>query len=305
MRYAAEYFATARERERIRRRRAAGKPAPWTTNLVFRDWRFCNVRREDDVTTAWFREHVRSRARGAQVVFATVAFRWFNLIATGEKLRDLLVGAWDGEEARRRLLASEGEEQGQLFTGAYRVAAPHARSQVITGAYVIKTPDGMTKMDGVLWCVEEARWRLPTLLADRSFGSSLAGAWESLTTLPYVGGFMAYEVVSDLRWTDVLGGAQDILTWANAGPGCRRGLGWVVAGDPEHFGQGVAARAEMLEVMRELLAMSQRDVYWPSRWQPWEMREVEHWSCEFDKYNRARRGERLKRRFKFGEGGAA
>ena len=44
--------------------------------------------------------------------------------------------------------------------------------------------------------------------------------------LPYAGfsGFMAYEVVTDLRHTKYLKNADDINTWANAGPGAVRGL---------------------------------------------------------------------------------
>jgi len=29
----------------------------------------------------------------------------------------------------------------------------------------------------------------------------------------------------------------------------------------------------------------------------WEMREVEHWLCEYDKYRRAASGKRMKRKF--------
>ena len=46
-----EFFATAREGERIRYRRMAGEPYPWTTDPVLREWRFCNVHREHDRTT--------------------------------------------------------------------------------------------------------------------------------------------------------------------------------------------------------------------------------------------------------------
>ena len=53
----------------------------------------------------------------------------------------------------------------------------------------------------------------------------------------------------------------------------------------------------MRDLMQELLTMSQHEDYWPQDWMPWEMREVEHWSCEFAKYENGRGGERLKRRY--------
>jgi len=71
MNNAIEYFRLAREREAIRRRRAAGEPWPWSADAIFREWRFCNVHREHDKTTVWFREHVRSKIDGWRVVEAT------------------------------------------------------------------------------------------------------------------------------------------------------------------------------------------------------------------------------------------
>jgi 5-hmdU DNA kinase, helical domain len=41
------------ERERIRCRRAAGEPPPWTADPILREWSFTNVRREDDRVTRW------------------------------------------------------------------------------------------------------------------------------------------------------------------------------------------------------------------------------------------------------------
>jgi hypothetical protein len=100
-----------------------------------------------------------------------------------------------------------------------------------------------------------------------------------------MGPFMAYEVVTDLRHTAILENAPDIHTWANAGPGARRGLNRVFGKD---YGR------DDVVGMRELLKLSR--YMWPSQiegvMQPrWEMREVEHSLCEFDKYERARLGQ--------------
>jgi hypothetical protein len=114
-----------------------------------------------------------------------------------------------------------------------------------------------------------------------------------------MGNFTSSEVVTDLRWTPVLRDAYDINTWACPGPGCARGLGWVVNGDPQTYHYTLKRDQEaMLSTMQELPARSRdNENYWPAHYQPWEMREVEHWLCEFDKYNRGLAGEKLKRRF--------
>lgn len=275
MKLVSEFFATARERYHIKQRRESGLPPPWTEDQIFATWRFCNVHREDDKTTRWFRDHVRSKVSGQKAIDATVIFRWFNRIETGEVLADLLLGEWDTEEARRRL---DGVKP------------------IVTGAYIIKGMDGYSKLDGVLQCIDVA---LPMLREMAPYFTSLQSAWTEMKTIPYLGPFMAYEAVSDLRWTDVLAHAPDIDLWANAGPGCTRGLSRVVFGEKGHLHRGSTTdQRQMNSIMLELLDMSRDDRFWPTTWKAWEMREVEHWACEFDKYRRALDGSPLKRRFR-------
>jgi hypothetical protein len=272
---AAHFFETARERYRIRLRRMAGDPAPWTTDPVFRDWRFCNVHREHDRTTEWFRDEVRSHLDGLAVVEATVNFRYFNLISTGERVKDLLLNGWDEWEARKRL------------TGVH---------PLVTGAYQIKTVTGLDKLEGALKSIELARPILRRM--HPRWGKSLRGAWRDLQEVPYLGPFTAYEVVSDLRWTPVLREATDVLTWACAGPGATKGLGLVARGDEWAYNKNSDVdQLAMRDIMQRLLAMSRQEDCWPQAWTPWEMREVEHWACEYAKYEPGRRGEKLKRRF--------
>jgi hypothetical protein len=125
----------------------------------------------------------------------------------------------------------------------------------------------------------------------------LQQAHEWLSRFPYFGPFHSYEIVTDLRHTALLERAPDVMLWANPGPGCRRGMNRVL-GRPKKtpFERGVhwslaAGHGEIQKYMRELLAHSQNPDLWPREWPAWEMREVEHTLCEFDKYERVRLGE--------------
>lgn len=274
-----QFFGTARERYRIKERRERGEPLPWTDDAVFKAWRFCNVHREDDRTTRWFAENIRQplneTGNKLKIVQATMIFRWFNRIETGEKILDLMLGEWNSTEARRRLKDV---------------------SPVVTGAYIIKGPDGFSKLDGVLFCIDKALPRLAGFTP--TWGQSLEKAWADLLNVYYLGRFMAYEIVSDLRWTSVLNQAEDIMTWANAGPGCARGLGWIQCQNPAYYNPGSSKdQTIMLEKMHELLLLSKEEKFWPQEWPGWEMREVEHWNCEYDKICRAKAGQKLKRRY--------
>jgi hypothetical protein len=112
---------------------------------------------------------------------------------------------------------------------------------------------------------------------------------------PGMGPFLAYEVATDLRHTALLENAPDIMTWANVGPGCCRGLNRLSNREnktprrPKHrWGARIPEAAALVE-MRELLDLSKREYYWPQSWPSWEMREVEHTLCEHDKHQRALR----------------
>lgn len=298
-----EFFAFARERHRIAVKRGRAEPFPWTDDPILREYRFTNVFRELDATTVWFRQNIREPLRDdPRVLLATIAFRWFNKIETGRVLQwgrgpmnTNLFLEWSTVYANRRL-----RDSGPPW---------------ITGAYIIKTPNGMDKLDGVLWCIEQCANDIERLYRDMA-GISLEAAWKFLCQMPYMGPFMAYEVITDLRHTHMLESALDKNTWANPGPGCRRGLSRLVGKDKDHFRSG--KNKEILDLMHEILKASFRKDNWPctddptlghfncsgkykmlpNLWPAWEMREVEHTLCEWDKYERARLGEgRPKQKF--------
>ncbi len=273
------FFFMCRERYEIYLKRQRGEKWPWTDNGILRMGSFCNVFREDDRTTKWLRENIREPLRNdPKVLFATVAFRWFNRITTGEIIKDLLLGEWDEKEARRRL-------QG---------VAP-----VVTGAYIIKTPVGYTKMEGVLRCIHFFKPRVDHYLACFPM-QSLQRAHNELQAAVFLGNFMAYEIITDLRHTYLLENAPDIDTWASFGPGAARGLGRMYHQDINKYKRtSTRDQKAMLELSRGLLEMSRDNMFWLWQWPRWEMREVEHALCEYDKYERVRLGQgKLKRKYK-------
>lgn len=283
-----EYFAAARERHAIYLRRQAGQARPWTTDPIFGRYRFTNVFRELDRTTQWFAQHVRGPLRNTpEVLLATVFYRWFNRVEVCEvlfKQGDMLDGTtpWEaylhtGSMARAR--------------AALTTAFP--RGPYVTGSYIIRGEPGYSKLEGVCRCLEafyaQSHWRpLAKLMLAHPGSYTLEQTTTWLEHTPYLGGFMAYEVVSDLRWTALLDQAPDILTWANPGPGAKRGLNRVFG----RVHECPLTKAKAVEEMHYLLEQSRLCTNWPFSYRmPWEMREVEHWCCEFDKYMRTKLGQ--------------
>jgi hypothetical protein len=285
----------AQEREQVRLRREAGKSKPWTDDRILQSFFFCNIYREDDKTTLAFKDTVRDPLYDdPRVMMATIGWRWFNKIETC------------GSVSAETWATGDTKTMYDAFLPYYLAAVdPKNKSRrtqesasFITAAYMVKTPPGYNKLDGLLHHLDVVREHfIDNLITVAQESQSLEKTWEALIEVPYLGPFLAYEIVSDLRWTGLLCNATDIMTWANIGPGCMRGLGYYmgvddVKKDMPHY-MSKKARALGKKMLPQLLAENQ--LVWPKEWRPFEMREVEHTLCEYSKYRSALEGRKQKR----------
>lgn len=256
-----------RERHNIHLRRRKGLPKPWTDDRVLQTIFFTNPYRENDKTTVWFREHVRDILPESKVLFATVAFRWFNLIRTGEiLLNENLLTKWDEEKAVS-ILKKEMHKR-PVFTGAYMIKAGN-------GPPGCKVPNVCASITNV-W---NDRKRLTDLCLKEQ---TLRSLWKEMCLFKHLGGFMSYEIVCDLRYTSLLRNATDVNTWTNPGPGALRGLLRLQGGVPKNRQVRIS---DPLPKMIELLHYTRKKLV---KMPHFELREIEHSLCEFDKYERAR-----------------
>lgn len=288
-----DFFRFARERQRIYLSREAGNPSPWTDDEILQSWYFTNVYRELDRTTKWYRENVRDHYRSSpDVLPATVLFRWFNRISIGEYI---FQHEQDDEQTLWEQLIN-GDIGPLYLANSIRNAFP--KGPYVNGAYIIKGYDGMNKLNGVV----QAFWDWFIYWRDFGVGyrkdgdfcdpTTIEGMTRYLATFNQLGMFMAYEVACDLRHTGYLENAPDINLWANPGPGARRGLSRLYTDGPD------MKFSEIRSVENMLYLLDQSRYRWPEDLGPkWEMREVEHTLCEFDKYERIRQGGRGKRTY--------
>lgn len=316
-----KFFKFCRERHSIYLRKEAGLPRQeWTEDPILEKYKFTNVYRELDRTTAWFSKHVRQPMRDLpHVLLATVVFRMFNRIQTGEAVF-----------CQGDLIASGGPFGAFADTGntsylKHAIKAACGSGPYVTGAYIISSPPGYDKLDGMLKVVGDfykRRCEKPhcgaqdwMCCAERllSHTHSMEQVWNWLREFDYLGNFHSYEIVTDLRHTRLLADAPDKLTWCSPGPGARRGMNRIL-GRPLDFKIKTHDLISLMGALLEGNAWSYE--WWPkpwedtgklasgdyeffthdlrstaSQWPAWEMREVEHSLCEFDKYERVRRGE--------------
>ncbi len=268
------YWIEERERIRLKKEDAEADP-PWTEDEIFKKFKFCQVFREDDRTTRWFAAHIRRPLSAEpEVAMATIIFRFFNLIETGRTLLDHnLHLEWDREKAIEEI---------------------SKQPKWVTGAYIVKTPNRMNKVKGVAECVSHIWSKREQLLAALERMTTLEEAWSFLMQYPYIGPFVSYEIVTDLRHTYLLNEATDIRTWGNPGPGAMRGLNRLT-GRPLDFTRKThdwhTEMRILYDICQEELTVPGMTTDSPYYRMPFEMREVEGGLCEFDKYSRIYKGE--------------
>ena len=264
------FFYWVKERQAIHDKKEAGLPKPWTDDPILQNYKFCNVKREDDRVTVWIKNHWRDPCRGHQNMwFAMIVARLFNWPPTLDLIGfplsdfDILRPIW------RSQLKACREQGNKVFTGAYLVSTNGVSMDKID--YIL---------DRVLTPIWE-RGRGP--ISEIAQRDNLESYWKYLTQFDGLGSFMAGQVVADLKYVDpVLEKAEDWMTFAPLGPGSIRGLN-------RFFGRLKEKPLKQEQGLRELLEIQKRlevehEIFLP-------VHDIQNCCCETDKYIRLLRGE--------------
>jgi hypothetical protein len=194
------------ERYAIFKRKEANEPKPWTTDPILKEYRFCNVHRENDKVTRWIADNWRDpNTNDPDVWFAMFVARHINWPDT-MALLDYPV-PWEGGD-RLIALAREVKQQGRKLMG---------------GAYMITTHGGLGTIEHFLAELFDVAWARRDFLRPR-LAEPLKEFFERLTSLEHIGNFLAGQVIADTKYTLLLEHSPDWWTWACSGPGSMRGL---------------------------------------------------------------------------------
>jgi len=272
------YFGWINERHSIYQRRVANENPPWTKDRILQDYKFTNPFRENDKVTVWMRENWtkpnHNRPHG-EIIFNCCLFR---MIGTSEfaDAHKWVYEDYGWDKDRTKELIQDRLSKGlRTFTGAY----------IITNQG-LKAPKSEVVVDHFLTPVWENKNELSevaTKTASLQEVHSALGAYKGWGG----GGFMSYEVVTDLNYTPALDFAKDKFTWANAGPGAKRGLNRIHLRDLKKGMNQETANTEMQLLLKEAPTYCKSHVPVDRV----DMRTIEHSLCEWDKYERVRLGQ--------------
>ena len=258
-------------------------PWPWTDDPILRVHKFTNVFRELDRGTVWCREWIREPyADDPELFFNIATYRRYNWIDTAAELG--YIHQYDPDRYNGLMMRRQARGE-QIFTGAHMICGTIRDPE--TGEIPYSKVEQVFRISfKLLW---DNRHEMTLYLEEG--GHTLEQAFNRMMGLPYpgYGAFVCYEVVSDLRWTRYLKDAPDVLSWANPGPGAKRGIIRLYGYSPKGEGNPRFSNKDYIQAMQYLLYISPR--YLQDHVPDLEMRDVEHSLCEWDKYTRVLKGE--------------
>ena len=234
------------------------------TDKVIQAYRFCNVQREDDKVTRWLKKNWRDPYwQHPNFIPAMILARMVNWPPTLSYIG--FPKEWDDGA----IIASIHEKalQGKAWTGAYVI-----------------TTCGRT-MDKATYVVGTAAQALGLPTYQPRPENTLDGLWTSLRGHDGLGaGFIAAQVVADVKYTPLLQNAPDWWTWAVPGPGSRRGINRYYNLSLNNKMSDSVWKRHLDNMMYEVAPLV--PTFARCHAQDWQ-----NIMCEFDKWMRVRKGE--------------
>tara|TARA_Y100001947_G_scaffold158780_1_gene173031 strand:- start:1495 stop:2382 length:888 start_codon:yes stop_codon:yes gene_type:complete len=272
-------FIEARERYRTARELRHPRYADTHPKLVLKnqrnrdpiieEYRFCNVRRNDDRVTRYVQNQFMQDFRTSpEAWFAITMARLFNNVDT--------------------LATLQHAEVVLPFNPTAAIGVLRAREtlglRVFNPAYIVSTNGRkIDKIEYVINHVLKPMWRDKAKISRAIIDASdLDEVHKILQAQNGLGSFMAAQVVADLKYINP-NSWPDFHTFAASGPGSKRGLNRV-------FERDVKAPLSERE-FRDKLTLLRERTNARLKMEPITAQDIQNCLCEFDKYERVRLGE--------------
>ena len=264
------YWGFATERQRVFRRRVRGEPGPWTSDPVLLAHRFTNPYRAADRVSQYLIREVAYGGTQApdEVLLRVVLFKLFNRIAT-----------WELLERAAGAITCETFDVGRY--DAVLSGALAAGKRIYSAAYIMPAASRSssrkhrTHLELVSSMLVD---RLPERLAE---ARSMEAAYELLLAYPGLGPFLAFQVVTDINYTTLLGFSE--MEFVVPGPGARSGLRKCFS-DPGDYDDADLIRYTADHQAEEF---ARRGLDFQDLWgRPLQLVDCQNLFCEVDKYAR-------------------
>jgi thymidylate kinase len=266
------YWKFAAERQAIFFRRLAGKPSPWTSDPVLREYKFTNAYRASDRVSQYLIKNViyKGDQTPDELFFRILLFKFFNKVATWELLTKELghLSFADYSFQRYETILSRAIEAGtRIYSAAYIMPSG--------GASTVSRRKHHMHLKLLQQMMHD---ELPARLVDVP---SMKGAFELLRSYQSIGDFLAYQFVTDLNYSPLLNFSE--MDFVVPGPGARDGI-------RKCFAElGGLNESELIRVVvdRQQAEFERQGLTFHSLWgRPLQLIDCQNLFCEVDKYAR-------------------
>lgn len=208
------YWYFASERQNIFWKKLNGENSPWTEDEILQTYKFCNSYRVNDRVSQYLLKNVIYNGKkysNKDMLFRILLFKIFNKESTWE----LFINAFGdvtlenfSKEKYSKVLEQAREKGVKIYNDAYISCANKAFG------YDKKHDNHLALIDKI-FNVDKAHLDILNV-------KTMEEAFNILKNYPLIGNFMAYQLVTDINYSDIVDWKEDEFTVA--GPGSLRGI---------------------------------------------------------------------------------
>jgi hypothetical protein len=270
------YWRFAAMRQEVFFNKLKNVPPPWTSNPILNTYKFCNAYRVSDRVSQYLIKNViysENRSQNEEeVLFRILLFKIFNKIETWEylenKIGDYITVSNFDLEAYSNILQEAMELGYVIYTSAYMSCASKEFGYDKKHQNHLALIDKMVVKDKVINPIVKAK--------------SFEEIFHIIESYPLLGKFMAYQLATDINYSEVINFDENSFTIA--GPGAERGINkCFIDTEGKSYADVIYWMTENQENEFQRLGLS-----FQSLWgRPLQAIDCQNLFCETDKYCRA------------------
>jgi len=208
------YWYFAAERQNIFYKKLQGIESPWTDDEILKEYKFCNSYRASDRVSQYLIKNIIYNGKQynyADTFFRIILFKIFNKEVTWEifckELGDINLNNFDFE-IYSKILNKAKENGEKIYTDAYMSCANKAFG------YEKKHENHLALINKMF---------IDDRIQDKLIkAKDMKEGFEIIKDYPLIGDFMAYQLITDINYSDVVDFSEK--TFTVAGPGSERGI---------------------------------------------------------------------------------
>ena len=208
------YWYFANERQNIFIKKLNGDTPPWTNDPILKTYKFCNSYRVNDRVSQYLLKNVIYNGKtykDEDMLFRIILFKLFNKESTWELLlkefKDIILSTFDIKEYSK-VLTNAINNNIKIYNDAYISCATKAFGYD-------RKHDNHLALLNKMFIIDKVQDKILKC-------TNMEQAFKIIKSYPLIGNFMAYQLITDINYSNIVDWKEDEFTVA--GPGSLRGI---------------------------------------------------------------------------------